>query len=392
MHRKFAEDYYKSRRAASSNQTTNKAQPSRTSTNMSTPCLGALTTAERTLLADHSGCFKCCRFYVSHRSKECTNGAPDASTYKTLTKVDAIAAKPKGDKTIKPVATVAPVAAVMPSNVMEVDSKSEDDTCIAPFETAHLTWPCLLTGPSLNSFERIDALIDHGSHLVLINDEVMNKLGLRRRRLHTSILVNSAFLNSPNSTLSFSEYVLLSPSSLDHDWQSRTIRAIIAPGLVVPLLLGGPFLSHNCLIIDHELWTCISKNSSYNLLNPPQRIHHVHKPILSRRNILHLCKDVIHELRNVLTTRLNETEEYTTLTSSHIAIALRNRIDTLAFIKKHKEQLDHLDAEMRQKYKDRFLSNIPHIDNLPTKIVHCIRLKDPNKIIQCRRYNTPRKY
>jgi len=393
MHKKFAEDFYKSRRTTSSNQpSTRPSSSSRNPTNTSTARLGALTVTERTLLADHSGCFKCRKFYVSHRSKECPDGAPDASSYKTLTETDAIAAKPKGDKPSKPIAAVAPIAAVMPSNVFESESGSEDDTCVAPFETAHLTWPCLLTGPSSNSFERIDALIDHGSHLVLINDNVVNKLGLRRRKLHADIQANSAFLNSSSSTLSFSEYVLLSPSSLDHHWQSRTIRAVIAPDLVVPLLLGGPFLSHNCLIIDHELRTCTSRNSSYDLLNPPKRIHHVHTPIPSQRDMLRLRKDVIHELRSVLTTRHDDLKEHTTSTSSHIAVVLRNRIDTLAFIEKNKEHLERLDAEMRRQYEDRFPSDIPHIDHLPTDIVHRIRLKDPNKIIQCRRYNTPRKY
>ncbi|KIK32494.1 hypothetical protein CY34DRAFT_101398, partial [Suillus luteus UH-Slu-Lm8-n1] len=357
-HKKFAEDCHnKSKHTTPSNYTSSsKPSTSRPPTNTSTHRLEALTAAERTLLADNGGCFKCRKFYVPHRSKDCTDGAPDASTYKPLTEADAIAAKAKNDKPKKPVAAVAPVAAVMASSFLEADSDSEDDTCVAPFETAHLTWPCLLTGPSCDSFERIDALIDHGSHLVLINEDVVNKLGLRRRKLRVEIQANSAFLNSSSSTLSFSEYVHLSPSSLDNGWHSRTIRAIIAPKLVVPLLLGGPFLSHNCLIIDHELRTCINKESDYDLLNPPKRVHHVHTPIPSKRDLYRLRKDVMHELQH------------------------------------NKEQLDRLDAEMRRKYEDRFPSDIPHIDNLPTDIVHRIRLKDPNKIIQCRRYNTPRKY
>jgi hypothetical protein len=71
---------------------------------------------------------------------------------------------------------------------------------------------------------------------------------------------------------------------------------------------------------------------------------------------------------------------------------LQEHINTLAFIKKNKEQLDRLDAEMQHKYEDCFPDDIPHINELPTDIIHCIRLKDPNKIIQCRKYNTPRKY
>jgi hypothetical protein len=136
--------------------------------------------------------------------------------------------------------------------VLNDESDSEDELCIAPFETAHFIWPCLLTGPSSESFECVDALIDHGSHLVLIDESVVDKLGLWKHKLRTKIEANSAFMNnSSSSPFSFSEYVLLSPSSINHDWTSHTIHTIIMLSLAVPLLLGGPFLSHNCLVIDH---------------------------------------------------------------------------------------------------------------------------------------------
>jgi hypothetical protein len=126
-------------------------------------------------------------------------------------------------------------------------------------------------GPSSNIFECINTLIDHGSHLVLIDKSVMNKLRLHKCKLHTNIEANSAFMdNSSSSPFSFSEYVLLSPSSINHDWTSCTIHAIIVLRLAVPLLLGGPFLSHNCLVIDHDSRTCIAKDTNYDLLNPPK--------------------------------------------------------------------------------------------------------------------------
>ncbi|KAG1849853.1 hypothetical protein C8R48DRAFT_778448 [Suillus tomentosus] len=253
-HKRIAEDIYKaSKRNAFTNNKTSSSKAYNPSSS-SASCLGSLTETERTLLMKHRGCFKCRKFYVSHQSKDCTDGAPDASAYKTLTELDALAAKPKS----RNVATVGPVGAVMPSTVIEEGSDSEDDMYVAPFETSHLIWPCLLTGPLCDSFERIDALIDHGSHLVLINEDVVKRLGLRRRKLHTVIEANSAFADISSTSTShcdsvycFSEYVLLSPSTIDHGWTSRTIRAIIAPKLAVLLLLGGPFLSHNSLIIDH---------------------------------------------------------------------------------------------------------------------------------------------
>ncbi|KAG1857406.1 hypothetical protein F4604DRAFT_1589940, partial [Suillus subluteus] len=353
-HKKIAEDLYKSSKRTTSS--SNKTSSSKTY-NPSSSRLGTLTEAERGLLMKHKGCFKCRKFYVSHQSKECTDGAPEASTYKVLTESDAIAAKPK----TRAVAAVGPVGAVMPSSVLDDGSDSEDDMCVAPFETAHIMWPCLLTGPNSNSFERVDALIDHGSHLVLIDENVVNKLGLRKRKLYKKIEANSAFMDNSSSPFSFSEYVLLSPSSLNHDWTSRMIRAIIAPNLAVPLLLGGPFLSHNCLVIDHDSRTCIIKDSNYDLLNPPEQ-----KPRVKVKN--------------------------TSSETPNVVGLLRRRIDTLAFIEANKEHLERLDKEMRRKYEDRFPDDIPHIDQLPTDIVHRITLKDPNKIIQCRHYNTPRKY
>ncbi|KAG2754968.1 hypothetical protein P692DRAFT_201680044, partial [Suillus brevipes Sb2] len=357
-HRKIAEELHKSSKRNTSS--VNKISSSSSkSYNASSPRLGALTEAERALLMKHKGCFKCRKFYVSHQSKDCTDGAPEASSYKMLTESDATAAKPK----TKTVAAVGPVGAVMPSSVLDDGSDSEDDMCVAPFETAHLMWPCHLTGPSSTSSERIEALIDHGSHLVLIDENVVERLGLRRRKLHTKIEANSAFMDVTSPSFSFSEYVLLSPSSVNHDWTSCKIRAIIAPNLTVPLLLGGPFLSHNCLVIDHDCRTCIVKGSNYDLLNSP-----TYKP----HTTVHIPTH--HEL------------------PPNVVGLLRKRIDTLAFIETNKEHLDRLDKEMRRKYEDRFPDDIPHIDHLPTDIVHRIRLKDPNTIIQCRRYNTPRKY
>ncbi|KAG2349301.1 hypothetical protein BDR05DRAFT_994364 [Suillus weaverae] len=166
--RQIAEEIH---RSSKRNTTTTKTSSSSSKMyNTSSPRLGSLTETECALLMmKHKGCFKCRKFYVSHQSKDCTDGAPDATSYKTLTEDDANAAKPKA----KPVAAVGPVGAVMPSSILDDRSSDEDDMCIAPFETAHLMWPCLLMGPSCESPEHFDALIDHGSHLVLIDKDVV---------------------------------------------------------------------------------------------------------------------------------------------------------------------------------------------------------------------------
>lgn len=70
MHKRLAEEAYKTSRRTTQPYTSSKTTHS-SSVNNSTPRLGPLTVAERTLLADNKGCFKCRKFYVSHRSREC---------------------------------------------------------------------------------------------------------------------------------------------------------------------------------------------------------------------------------------------------------------------------------------------------------------------------------
>jgi len=129
--------------------------------------------------------------------------------------------------------------------------------------------------------------------------------------------------HSSSSLFSFSEYVLLSPSSVNHDWTSRTIRAIVAPKLAVPLLLGGPFLSHNCLIIDHDSRTCIAKDSNYDLLNPIKYEPKAEVQIPSRRDMICLRKDVVNELKSVLNSRHEENDKSSITETPHVATLLR---------------------------------------------------------------------
>jgi len=42
--------------------------------------------------------------------------------------------------------------------------------------------------------------------------------------------------------------------------------------------MGGPFLSSNSLVMNHESQTCIDKKSGYDLLNPPQITRSITKP------------------------------------------------------------------------------------------------------------------
>ena len=137
----------------------------------------------------------------------------------------------------------------MPSAALGNGSKSGDE-CIAPFSVPHFRWHCLLDGPNTEFSIPVDALIDNGSHLVLIDDAlVKNSAGGREK-------------------MSLSQYVQLSCVSEDSVFQSCSFHAIVASRLCTPLLLGGPFLYFNCIVIDHELRTCVNKDTGYDLLNP----------------------------------------------------------------------------------------------------------------------------
>jgi len=49
----------------------------------------------------------------------------------------------------------------------------------APFHVPHLFWKCSISGPSGSFPLTFEALIDHGSHAVLIREELINTLCLR---------------------------------------------------------------------------------------------------------------------------------------------------------------------------------------------------------------------
>ena len=76
----------------------------------------------------------------------------------------------------------------------------------------------------------------------------------------------------------FEQYQKLSIFSSDQVWSSQSCKAIIALNLCVPIILSGPILSFNQLVIDHDLSTCTDKKTGYNLLNPPTINHMVVKP------------------------------------------------------------------------------------------------------------------
>ena len=264
----------------------NTSSSSTTNSSSSYVPLPALLDSERTLLNKHEGCTKCRKFYVDHRSRDCPTGFPKGKGYKTVVVTDALAAKraksaPAAKTSTKPVAATAPssdeetptVTAILPS-IDVYSSDSEEDAGIsdhdvsAPFKSKHLIWHCQVHGLTTDFPVTMHALIDNGAHVVLIRPELVAELGLKKYRLHMPKLVDVAMNNNQNSCSQLRGYVELSLVSLDAVWTSKTVKALITPGLCMPIILGLPFLIHNTIITDHASRTCIDKHSQYDLLNP----------------------------------------------------------------------------------------------------------------------------
>ncbi|KIK03682.1 hypothetical protein K443DRAFT_94611, partial [Laccaria amethystina LaAM-08-1] len=85
---------------------------------------------------------------------------------------------------------------------------------------------------------------------------LVDKLNLKKAHLHTPELVDVAVNNDQNSHSELHEYVSLSLSSLDAALTSKSVKALIAPGLCMPIILGLPFLIHNTIVTDHAAGSC----------------------------------------------------------------------------------------------------------------------------------------
>ena len=85
----------------------------------------------------------------------------------------------------------------------------------------------------------VTALIDNGPPPVLIDEGLVTRLGLRRRWVPPPRRVG---LTMEKEEVVSSEWVKLCVYSEDQEWTACVARAIVAPNLANPVLLGDPFL------------------------------------------------------------------------------------------------------------------------------------------------------
>ena len=117
-----------------------------------------------------------------------------------------------------PLTTSYPIAAVMPLNKSSVLGDSDDEVSLdeeesvssslhkrMPFSVSHLVWQCAAECRSSGSDLSLNGLIDNGSHTVLIDAKVANRLGLRLRSLPSPMNIVLAMSSSDSVSNSVSD-------------------------------------------------------------------------------------------------------------------------------------------------------------------------------------------
>ena len=415
----------------------------------------ALTQHERDLLNEHEGCNKCRKFYIGHHGRDCDNW-PDADMYQPLTLQDALDAKSrrskslgsnnhnmvtammphsefndvynasvhallgsnpsydaptgmydnhKADRTMSapPTSHIREINAILPSSSIPFNLGNGSDTSDenafnhevskAPLTVEHLTWDANVFGG--NEFpSKINCLLDNGAHLVLIRPEAIADLALPIRKLETPISVTLA-LEGQETVSVLHDYVFLQLSSSNNEWTSKTVRALVAPGLCSNILLGLPFLSHNNIVIDHEARTAIDKVSGFDLLSnnsrmPRDTVQKMLPPKVKVKRILKNRRAAIDELKTKFAERLKSQgdgdEPYTAKPMNAVS-AIKATIERLA----SKDKLIKLEEKIKDEYKEIF-KPIPHISLLPKHDMARIRVKEAYTKISNRSYTCPRQY
>jgi hypothetical protein len=382
--------------------------------------LPKLTDAEKKLLQEHAGCNKCRTFYAGHWSRNCPSDFPDAATYKPLTAEAAEAAKRKkegkgkGFKTVNAVAeaesesdegdgvAVSVNAVLSPLPALVSDS---EDSVSAPLKVPHIFWSCNVLTPNDDTV-LVKALIDDGAHLVLIHPDLVKRLSLRTFNLPRPERVEVAMdSDSKKQTFSLCSFVKLRCSTVDGSWTSSPVRALIAPHLCSPLVLGQPFLFVNRIVVDYYDRLVIDKRCNVNLLNPsvkPPVPWCDPKPAKRKKRMPKPKQDRIDQLKKTLQNRtvlMDELKSVCALRKKKLGddieskfeinplTAIQDRIAALAAL----DAMDKTERELKEEFRPIF-EPIPHVRDLPTDIVARIKLKDAHRTIASRTYSCPRKF
>ncbi|KAJ7217059.1 hypothetical protein GGX14DRAFT_561577 [Mycena pura] len=309
-----------------------------------------LTQAERELLAANEGCNKYRKLFAGHHHRNCPSPMTRANhTIVTEQTIADACRQRKGKSSVTtPTAPTASssktVAAVMPPIVSDSEDKNDScdddnnlshtDVSRSPYlrpppshSSRHLLWRCLVDGPNLSFPVTIEALIDNGAFLVMIDEVLVAKLGLRCFDLHAPQEISPAFSDpSCTSLTSLTQYVKLHVTSPDQSWTSNTVHALIAPNLSAQ----APKL---------KLKDKLKKtNADYKtMMNELNAVCESRRAYLEERNLFEKVKP------------------------ADVIAAVRERVEILA----HWDELNKKAEALKKEYATIF-EPVPHLDLLPT--------------------------
>ena len=235
-------------------------------------------------------------------------------------------------------------------------------------------------------------LINNGAHLVLIHPEVVDALRLECHLLKVPETISVAISKTKKKVkMTLHHYVKFVVTSIDNAWTLKTVHAIIAPGLCMPVILGLLFLTHNDIVTDHKERSCIDKKTGYNLMNPtpvvppPSSWMHAKDQIKFTKAAK---KATLAELTTVCQKRIEEKcLVFEEVNDVDIVAAIKDAIEIIAL----REKLKSVEKEIKQEFRQVF-KEIPHVKDLPTDYMACIKLRDAEHTITNRTYACPHKY
>ena len=138
---------------------------------------------------------------------------------------------------------------------------------VAPLTVSHIFW-CASVSPPNSLPSQFDCLLDIGSHLVIIYEQLANDLGLHHHKLENPIITDLVMQPDGPKVLKFNGFVKLRLYDFSGVYVTKTVHTVIFPTLCSPILLGLPFLEHNNIVIDVNACTAIDQCNSFDLLHP----------------------------------------------------------------------------------------------------------------------------
>ena len=88
--------------------------------------------------------------------------------------------------------------------------------------------------------------------MILIQPELIAKLNLCIFPLGKPGVVDVVISTTTKKEITLSSYIKICATSLDGQWTSCTVYAVITPGLCMLIIFGLLFLEINSIIYDHK--------------------------------------------------------------------------------------------------------------------------------------------